>query len=751
MTAAFGGSRLRRIVAFGGALWLAAVVTSLATGVGGAVLQTVLAITAETAATVAVGLRALRPGRDRGAWCAFAAAMAMWLIGEVLRSIIYFEGARPSPSVPDLFYLGFYPPAYIGIVRLVRNRASAFRGSLWLDGGIGALAVAALGVTFLIAPLLELDGDDAIVMTNVVYPLSDIVLLSLLAVGFALTGWRPGRAWARLAAGLFLFAVADAWFVVLVTQGQFVSNGPGAVWMIALLVIAWAAWTPQPADQPALRLDGWRTLAVPLVFASVAIAVLVAEQFTHVPGAGAALATGTLVLVMLRTGLTFRENVTLLESRTQAVTDELTGLANRRHLLERLGAALTSPERAGLLIADLDRFKELNDTLGHQAGDRLLVELGARLAATAADDAGSVVARLGGDEFAVLIVDDPDEDALAAAAGAVIGALSAPFEIDGMLLHIGVSVGGALHPLHADEPFALMRRADVAMYGAKRSGSGYELYRAEDDAGSRERLQLAHDLRGAAAGGQFVLHYQPKASVPGGHVVGVEALIRWNHPQRGMIAPDAFLPIAEETGMMRDLTLWVIDESLRQMAEWDEQGVELQVAVNLAMTNLLDVRLPDDVGRLLDGSGTPACRLALEINENVVMADERRILEVLEDLRELGIELSLDDFGAGHTSFAYLKRLPIQELKIDRSFVMNIESEPDDAAIVRASTQLARDLGLRVVAEGVETPGGWALLEAAGVDIAQGYLLSRPLPAADLLDWVRLRQAAGRALDPHVA
>ena len=297
-----------------------------------------------------------------------------------------------------------------------------------------------------------------------------------------------------------------------------------------------------------------------------------------------------------------------------------------------------------------------------------------------------------------------------------------------------------------------MRRADVAMYSAKRGGGGYQTYRAEEDEGSRERLELAQDLRTAAAAGEFVLHYQPKANLPGGLVEGVEALIRWNHPERGMVPPDAFLSIAEETGMMRDLTLWVIDEALRQMAEWDDEGVTLQVAVNLAMTNLLDV--PPARRRRRACSTAPARtsdRLVLEINENVVMADERRILAVLDDLRELGIKLSLDDFGAGHTSFAYLKRLPIQELKIDRSFVMEVESNSDDEAIVRASAQLARDLGLRVVAEGVETPEGLAVLEAAGVEVVQGYLLSKPLPPDALLDWMRMRRASGVALDPHVA
>ena len=742
MEAANGGLLLRRIVAISAGLWLACVAISSVTGLGGEVLQEVLALIAESFAVAVVAARSLRPGLDRGGWRALAIAMGLWTTGEIIRAIVYLDGVRPSPSLPDLFFLSFYPAAYVALVLMVRARATSFRASLWLDGAIGAFAVGALGVTFVIDPLLNAAGTHrSAVLINVAYPLSDLVLLSMIAVAFGLTGWRPGRTWTLLGIGMVLFTIADSWCVAMAGQGQYTATGPGVTWMVALLIVAAGARVFTSIGDHSVRFDGLRMLVAPLMFASIAIGVLVAGQFTRVPASGALLAAATLLLVMLRTGLTFRENLALLESRTQAVTDELTGLANRRHLLERLGAALSSPEPAGLLIADLDRFKELNDTLGHQAGDRLLIELGARLAATAGED--SVVARLGGDEFAVLITNAPDEGSLAAAAGSLIDALSAPFDVDGMQLHIGVSIGGALHPRHADEPFALMRRADVAMYGAKRSGGGYELYRAEDDATSRERLELAHDLRGAAAGGEFVLHYQPKATVPDGEIAGVEALIRWNHPTRGMIPPDSFLGIAEETGMMRNLTLWVIDESLRQMAEWDEEGVELQVAVNLAMTNLLDVRLPDDVGRLLDGCGMPASRLALEINENVVMADERRILEVLDDLRALGIELSLDDFGAGHTSFAYLKRLPIQELKIDRSFVMPIHESPDDAAIVRAATQLGRDLGLRVVAEGVETPEGWELLAAAGVDMAQGYLLSRPLPAEELLRWMRERRAAG--------
>jgi EAL domain-containing protein (putative c-di-GMP-specific phosphodiesterase class I) len=350
-----------------------------------------------------------------------------------------------------------------------------------------------------------------------------------------------------------------------------------------------------------------------------------------------------------------------------------------------------------------------------------------------------ILARLGGDEFAVLAV-LPHRGALGEVATRVHAALARPFDINGVAVELGASIGVALQPDHGHDVSTLLQRADVAMYQAKVAGTGIETYDPDRDPYSAERLTLLGELRRAIDSDELVLHFQPKVALDDARrVIGVEALVRWQHPERGLLGPGDFLDVAERTGLITDVTRWVLDAAVRQCAAWRDAGTPLPVAINLAAANIVDVTLPGAVEAALRRWDVPGEMLECEISEDTVMGDPRRATEVLERLRALGVRLSLDDFGTGHSSLSYLKRLPLDEVKIDRSFVTGMAVDPSDAAIVRSTIDLARHLGLDVVAEGVESEEVLEVLVALDCDVAQGFLLSRPLPADQLDGWLATR------------
>jgi diguanylate cyclase (GGDEF)-like protein len=408
------------------------------------------------------------------------------------------------------------------------------------------------------------------------------------------------------------------------------------------------------------------------------------------------------------------------ELRHRARHDALTGLLNRAALVEEIDAALTDGGEVAVVLIDLDRFKEVNDTLGHHVGDALLTAVSGRLTGGLRSDA--VLARLGGDEFVVLLpgAGTPEAEQVAARA---LQSVRHPFPVDGLLLEIdgscGVAAGGG--------PAAdLLRHADIAMYAAKAEHLGVVAYRPALDAGAPEQLALFGDLRRAIRDGDLRVHYQPKVRIGDGRVVGVEALVRWEHPDRGMMPPAMFIPVAEQTGLIRPLTDAVLDRALADCAAWRQQGLDLTVAVNLSARSLLDLTLPERIADALRTHALPASRLELEITESAAMKDPGRALDVLHRLRALGAHLSVDDYGTGHASLAYLTRLPVGTLKIDRSFVQTMELDSSDRVIVRSTIELAHSLGLRVVAEGVETHATWLELAGLGCDEAQGFWLARP-------------------------
>jgi diguanylate cyclase (GGDEF)-like protein/PAS domain S-box-containing protein len=426
----------------------------------------------------------------------------------------------------------------------------------------------------------------------------------------------------------------------------------------------------------------------------------------------------------------------------QARHDALTGLANRVFFRDRIETAIRHAEREGgkvaVLMMDLDRFKEVNDSLGHHAGDTLLKELGARL--QEAIRASDSVARLGGDEFGLLLPQPDGLDDIVRVIDRIRSELERPIVVQELPLAVEASIGVALYPDHGTDVDSLLQRADVAMYIAKEDNSAYAIYDAAADHYDPTRLTLVGELRRAIEERELVLFYQPKALLETDEIHSVEALIRWHHPQRGLVMPDDFIPVAQQTGLIKPLTLYVVARALEQLRAWEEDGLSLSCAVNLSTRNLLDVEFPDQVRALLDRWEVDASRLEFEITESTMLADPLRTRFVLERLSEMGIRLAIDDFGTGYSSLAYLKRLPVNEIKIDSSFVLNMCASEDDATIVRSTIDLGRNLGLDVVAEGVETAETWERLKELGCTSAQGYLLSAARPAAELSEWLRARR-----------
>ena len=437
------------------------------------------------------------------------------------------------------------------------------------------------------------------------------------------------------------------------------------------------------------------------------------------------------------------EQQRLAQLAAEAHQDPLTGLANRRRFIEDLEATVYGDEErpCAVLMIDLDRFKEVNDSFGHTVGDDLLCLVGPRLQAALSD--GDLLARMGGDEFAVLL---PDADELEAqqVATRLCTALRDAFVLAGTTLHVDASIGIAVSPLHGRDRSLLLARADTAMYAAKRGRHEFEIWAPDGAADPRDRLETLEQLRDALDTEQLVNHYQPKLHLGTGAVIGVEALVRWEHPTRGLLYPDVFLPLAEQAGLMRRLALGVLERSLRDLQAWRAGGHDLSVAVNLSVSNLQDVALPEQVAMLLEAFAVPAEALTLEITEDVLMADAARSQQVMTALRALGVRLSVDDYGTGYSSLSYLRALPVDELKLDRSFVGQLTSDERAAAIVRSTLQLSRDLGMTMVVEGVEDAATAELLRDWGCEYAQGYFLARPMTEDVIVGWLASRRRAGR-------
>ncbi|WP_329455505.1 putative bifunctional diguanylate cyclase/phosphodiesterase [Streptomyces sp. NBC_01497] len=557
---------------------------------------------------------------------------------------------------------------------------------------------------------------------SVLHGASDILGIGAAALVLAAFGVVPtvGRPWQPLQWGL-----ASVPSIVLAA----------AVYLAIARVLLWAVFAPRGSGLPALdrtALTRQGLVAVALLGIAPLICVVAESRPVLLP-------LFCIPLIAL--------DSTLWIARARAeeqLKDPLTGLPNRQWLLERTWTALeqagAANARSALLLIDLDRFRSVNDTLGHLAGDRLLLQIADRL--RVALPRGAEAARLGGDEFAVLLPTCDSTTSAQRVARHLVAELSSPLNLDGLTLVLEASAGVAVFPEHALDAEGLLRRADVAMYQAKRDRTGVEVYESKRDSNTPDRLGLLGDLRRALDAGEVELHYQPKVRFDG-RVAGLEALVRWRHPERGQVPPDEFIAIAESSGLMPHLTEYVLETALAQVARWRAQGLMVPVAVNVSPRDVHTPGFAGAVAARLARHGVPPGALQLEITEHVLLEDPQRAADTLAGLTAHGVKMSLDDFGTGYSSLVHLRRLPVSELKIDRSFVAKLAVDAEDAEIVRCTVDLAHSLGLVVVAEGVEDDETWERLRDLGCDAVQGWLVAAAMPPHETTAWLRARGERG--------
>jgi diguanylate cyclase (GGDEF)-like protein len=680
---------------------------------------------------------------ERTAWRALAVALVLCAIGNAIRTwATGMTGTGDVPPVADALNVLGYLTLYVTLLALIRVRVPRFHPSMWLDGLIGALGTMALGVAFLLGPYLTgSEGRAPLPLVEVALPTFDLLLLALLVAVGAILGVRFDRTLLLVSVAMLCVLAGDVVLFTRTVDGTFVDGGwTDLTWLAGILLVVLAAHSarnrPAPLqDGDARSRVGWRLLALPLACNVASLVVLALGWGEEMPVAAAWLAIGCVLAALCRTAVTFREVRAFNEVRQQARTDELSGLPNRRGLLEaaqRMLDEATAARPAALLLLDLDGFKEINDGLGHHAGDQLLRQVGPRLRAALAD--GELLGRLGGDEFAVLLPQASLDDAQERAER-LRELILQPFVVEDIRLHVGVSIGVATAPVPAATVAELLRCADVAMYAAKSAREGVHVYVPDPDGGTGDRLRTMEELRTALEMDQLLVHLQPQTSLADGRVVGAEALVRWQHPRRGLLSPADLLPAAEQAGLMRQLTDHVLELSLDAVARW-WPAHRVPVSVNLSAANVTDLDLPWKVESALARHGLPAAALTLELVEDTLMADPDRGRAVLGDLRRLGVRTSIDDYGTGYSSLAYLRHLPADELKLDRSLTSDAGTDPRAAAIVEHTVALAHALGLRLVAEGVEDDATRRVLARLGCDVAQGFLIARPMAVDDFLQWL---------------
>jgi diguanylate cyclase (GGDEF)-like protein len=632
------------------------------------------------------------------------------------------------------------------VLRLLRARHPRTGASTSLDGLIASACAAAFASLVFLIPFAGNSGASGLAAAvSLAYPVADIVLAGVLLGAWALSGWRTEPVWMLLLAGMGVNITANGIHTFETASGTYVPSGwTDALWTLALALIVAAAWQDQrrAADRRPAR--AWVGVALPAVMACASMALLLCGTWRYdgLPRASGLLAAAAIAAAIVRMVLTVRAVESLADARQQARTDDLTELPNRRRFLEILDRDLHGRDpRTPLAVAilDLDRFKEINDSFGHHLGDQLLRKVADRLGQAVGTT--GVLARLGGDEFGVILTTAEVDRAREITAG-LLAALRRPFDLEQIALHVDASIGVAAFPDHGTDRSTLLRRADTAMYVAKTDHSGVAVATgaADNDAG-RRRLTTLEELRTGLDRGELTLHYQPQMHLASGTVSAVEALVRWNHPSRGVVYPDGFLPIAEHAGLMGRITLQVLEMALQRIHSWRAEGLNLTVAVNLSASNLQDPDLPSYIADALLHHGVPPAALHLEVTEEVLMRDAVRATQVLTALRSMGIRLAVDDYGTGYSSLAYLHALPVDDLKLDRAFVSRCDTDPRSAAIVKSTVELAHNLDMRMIAEGVENEAVLDRLRQWECDFVQGYHLARPQHPDHLTPWLHQQQA----------
>lgn len=701
---------------------------------------------AETLPLIPVLLRVRRSPEFRSAWL----AMAMMIVLNTLGDLVYTYHDQnllpiPSPAPSDVLYLLSYAAFIVGVALLTQSSFGRVHASVRLDGAIAGLAMGAVAGMAWFEPLLHVSGRPLQVAVDMAYPLSDLVLIVLLVAGLAPHRYRPNWSTVLLFTGVAWFVLGDVIYLNQSVAGTYVGGTPlDATWIIGLFFVGLAASARDrrrsggprsPVSSPA------GITVVPVAFGLVSLAVLVAALLRHVSPVVSTMAIAALCLVIGRMWMTLREvrQMTLREMHQSADnfrdarTDYLTGLPNRRAFLEHLQSAFSSEQatavRAGVLLVDLDGFKEVNDALGHAVGDQLLCLVARRFEHRLG--ARGFLARPGGDEYAFACPVDSEQD-MVAIAHEFSEALSDPCVIGGTTVRVGASIGVGVSLPGGSTAVELMRCADVAMYEAKRTQCGVSAYRAEHDPNSRDRLTLLDELRDAIDARSLILHFQPTLDMHTAKVRGVEALVRWQHPTQGLLYPDSFVPLAEQNCLIPRLTRAILDLAVVEAARLDRTGQRLQMSVNISRYDLVDEGLAEYIDHVLLLHGFPHDRLTLEITESALGGDPTRAERCVRELRARGLRISIDDYGVGYSSMSQLLGLAIDELKVDKFFVMELISDPRAQAIVRSAIEVARALGLTVVAEGIESKEVLRSLRQMGADIGQGYAISYPLTSRQL-------------------
>lgn len=696
------------------------------------------------------------PGQ-RVPWGLMAVGLFVWTIADA-----YYTGwvsvmdEPPYPSAADWAYLAFYPFAFIGLTALLITRVKRPPLWVWLDALLVALGTAAY--LWLVGPdaFAKPDASTAANFMNVANPAADMILICLLLGVMGVIGWKFDRQWLLLLFGALALWITDsAWMLGVAESSYSVGAFIDVGWPLAFALMTAGAW--QIHQRPMRPVVGFRSALVPLVVIVFALGLLLygTQSTTSLPLASAVLASLAIVAGAIRSSVAFKQASVQAEATRLAHTDSLTGLGNRRFLDESLEQAVRqdatgSQKPCALLLLDIDHFKEINDALGHGIGDEVLQIIAQRLLDAVADS--DVVGRLGGDEFAILLRGQDAGARSLAVADRIMRESTTPVLVGSVELPIAVSVGIAHSPDHALGAEDLLQAADVAMYRAKSSRSGSAVFEQGQGLEQRRKLLLTHELRTAVTQDQLFCDFQPKVDVLTGDVVDIEALVRWRHPHLGTLYPDDFLGIAEGAGLMGQLTQRVLAVALRQSARWRADGLPSNVAVNVSVTNLIDKALPKAIRGMLQANDLPPTDLTLEITETVLITDPSLVQEVVEELHDMGVVISIDDYGTGYSSLAQLRRLEAREIKLDHTLVTGLKHRSDIRAIVHATVGLAHELGLRLVAEGVESADDLAELRALHCDVVQGFFVYRPSSAEDLTSWLRAggyRQFGAPAVAPH--
>ena len=668
-------------------------------------------------------------------------SLLMWTSGDILLTVQSLgRASAPTISAADIFYFLFYPLAYIACITLFQRALHRINKPNWLDGIVAGGGAAALCAAFAFHSIHHFTGGSTVATAvNLSFPIGDFLLLMFVFGGTAMLVSHGSRQWSLLASGFVIIVIGDT-FNLVQTAGQnsaLATDTNALAWPLAIFLMSLSVWVParftNPMKRP--RLHGFTLMGLA---GAASLGVLVRGTFSQTSHVAIGLAVGTVLVLAARLTISARRLRMITEERhLQANTDELTGLGNRRQLAEILdhffmeqNESPLDPRRMAFLFVDLNHFKEVNDSYGHPAGDELLRQLGPRF--SAALEGVGFAARMGGDEFAIVLM-DADATLAESTSRRLIEEISKPFVLNKISVRVGASVGIALVPTDANNALDLMWCADVAMYRAKLGNVPFVFYEQKFD-GDEDQMSLIDSLREAVADGQLTLHYQPQLDLRTGEIVAVEALIRWPHPTLGLIPPMKFLPLAEKAGLMWTLTTWVMKEAISQCAQWHAEAREVAVSINVATTELLQIGFVDQVEKLLKFYGLPSKSLVVEITETTIVSDFERSQEVIGQLRDIGVLVSIDDFGAGFTSLTYLQNLEVGELKLDRTFISSLANSNNERnlEIVRATINLGHEMGLRVVAEGIEDVGTLEILGRLGCDLAQGYFISRPTPPAKI-------------------